>query len=434
MQVPRDLHGRMLEAVEQVPVVDVYERLIPERTRVNVRCDLVAWVLAYAGRELWAAGLQPDELALLGDVQGDPDQRWALMTRYWPCIRATGSGRVILRMVWELFGVEDIDERTWKDVSARLWKASKQGFYQEMLLDRANIRTTLVNARASTESCPCCAPVADYDRFLSIRCRADIEALSSQAEMPCSTVEQFDQLMESTVQSDVDRRCVAFKIASYPGIVAARPSAPSSEQVGWAFQRMFQCDDPSAPVELALREHALGRFLDCVGQTDRPVLVSLGGDGPRTWGPYAADRAGQCLEGGLFGLASVGELSALAHAYPSIRFVCLVHEAAASPAALSAARGLPNVSLAMGDVWRTAPHAARRSLRLSLQGVPLTKLFAVGGNTAMVEAVCVQALMVREHTANVLAEMVAAGELDEGDAQLVMLRVLSRNAEDYFGL
>ena len=42
MQIPRDLSRRMLEAVEGVPIVDVYERLLPERHRVSQRVDFLA--------------------------------------------------------------------------------------------------------------------------------------------------------------------------------------------------------------------------------------------------------------------------------------------------------------------------------------------------------------------------------------------------------
>ena len=51
----------------------------------------------------------------------------------------------------------------------------------------------------------------------------------------------------------------------------------------------------------------------------------------------------------------------------------------------------------------------------------------------MVEAVSVQAMIVREQVALMLAEMVADGELDETDAVFAMERVLSKNALDHLG-
>lgn len=42
MQIPRALSRRMLETVEQTPLVDVYERLMPESKRVSQRFDFIS--------------------------------------------------------------------------------------------------------------------------------------------------------------------------------------------------------------------------------------------------------------------------------------------------------------------------------------------------------------------------------------------------------
>ena len=127
MQVPRDLSRRMLEAAEQTPVVDVHERLVPESERVNQRVDFLAWLLAYARPELQSLGLGAERLSTLGDVQADPRERWASLAPVWPYVRTTAAGRTVLRVAWELFGVDEVNERTWKDISARMWKASEKG-------------------------------------------------------------------------------------------------------------------------------------------------------------------------------------------------------------------------------------------------------------------------------------------------------------------
>ena len=114
MQVPRDLSRRMLEAAEGMPAIDVYERLMPENRRVNFRYDLISWLLAYAEPEMRALGLEPEEWSTLGDIRADPEHRWQLMDRHWSRLRTTAVGRTVLRMAWELFGIEDINGDTWK--------------------------------------------------------------------------------------------------------------------------------------------------------------------------------------------------------------------------------------------------------------------------------------------------------------------------------
>jgi hypothetical protein len=132
------------------------------------------------------------------------------------------------------------------------------------------------------------------------------------------------------------------------------------------------------------------------------------------------------------GEAEVERLAALAVQYPEGRFVGMcVRENDAFPLSVLG-RTLPNVSLALVGLWRVAPYVARRALRNWLHSVPLCKVFALGGNMTMVEAVCIQALIAREQIALLLAEMVANGELDEQDALLAMDHVLYENALTYF--
>jgi hypothetical protein len=139
------------------------------------------------------------------------------------------------------------------------------------------------------------------------------------------------------------------------------------------------------------------------------------------------------------GLTSLEQLDRLARRHRQVRFVALFGSAypvrlGLEPGMLlTVARTAPNVTLALGDMWFVAPHIARQTLHAWLEAVPLHRLIALG-NTTMVEAICAQAFIVREQVASVLAEMVAGGELDEEDARLAMVRLLSQNAVEAFGL
>lgn len=465
MQVPRDLSRRMLEAAEKVPAIDIHERLVPESRRINERCDFIAWILAYAGAEMHALGVKPEELVLLGDIQADPEERWALMSLYWPHLRTTSAGRTVLRVAWELFDVEEIDERTWKDISARLWKSSERGFYQEYLCRRANIRTTLVDGPVDSEMLPFCAPIRNYDSLLAIRCQADIEALEQELGGSATTLEQLEALLGKSVQQDVDRGYVAFKLATFPDFSVGWTCAPSFEEVEWAYDRVWRRDDSSAPLEPALHSYLGHRFLTQVSRLGLPVLIDMGGHDAGGWrrfvpyetpseGPAPADdrlTTGRPEPLEAYGPISPRQLGCLARQYPRVRFVALYTSGLdatvsggpmvpmgsgtwKSASLLALARTLPNVLLALGDIWQVSPLLARQSLRMWLQGVPLRKLFALAGNTTMVEAACVQALFVREQIGALLAEMVADGDLDEDDAHIVMQRLLIQNVQDHFGL
>jgi hypothetical protein len=394
----------MLEAVDQVPAVDVYERLVPESKRVNQRVDFIAWLMAYAGTEIQALGLKPSELALMGNIEAKPEDRWGLVARNWPHLRTTGTGRMVLRIAWELFGAEDIDERTWKDISASLWQQTRAGFYRELLCERGNISTVLVDNVVDPDTQTCCAPIKSCDSLLSTSCRPELESLMDElGQSSALTLDLLNVLIARFVQQGVENRSVSFKLRKLPDVAPL-----SDEQVAWAFGRLLRREEPTPHADPQLSGHILSRLLSHIAETGVPLEVYVQGD------------------------AQIQQLGALAAQYPQVRFVAMCARGNDAFPLSTLGRTVPNISLALVDLWRVAPYVARQALRNWLHSVPLCKIFALGGNMTMVEAICVQALVAREQIALLLAEMVAGGELDEQDALLAMERVLCANAASYF--
>jgi hypothetical protein len=192
---------------------------------------------------------------------------------------------------------------------------------------------------------------------------------------------------------------------------------PSQEQVDWALGRAFRRgqdadDEHPAPAvaEPALQSYLLHRLLVFVGRVGMPLQVHVDS------------------------VATTERLGQLAEQYPHVRFVGFYGGYGDSFTLLSLARRLPNLALALGALWGTAPRLAHATLTDWILGVPSSKLFAFSGNTTMVEAVMVYAKIAREQIAAVLAEMVADGSLDEQDAALVIKRIMFENAQSYFSV
>lgn len=406
MQIPRDLSRRMIDAIEPMPIVDVYERLVPESRRVNQRVDLLAWMVASAGTELQSLGLGPDEIQLLRDVDGSPDKRWMLLDQYWPFLRTTTAGRMALRVVWEFFGVENVDAKSWKDISAQMWRNTESGFYVSLLRERANVPYVLVDGLTEATMKPTCVQIKGFDRLMRLNCLPEIETWAqSLGRKEVMTIELLDTLIEQAVERSEQEGAVAFKLGILPEV-----ELPSEEEVAWAFGRVSRCENSDAPVDLALQTY-IGHCLFRAFEKKRiPVQVHLA-DSP-----------------------AVHRLEQLAYRYPTVRF-CAGYTGSVHAYALAMlARSLPNISLALVGVWRFAPLLARQTLRDWVHCVPSRKIIAFGGGMAVVENIAVQAMIVREEIASLLAEMVAAGEMDEADALLVMERVLYRNALEDYGL
>ncbi|MFL7810586.1 MAG: hypothetical protein AB8I80_18250, partial [Anaerolineae bacterium] len=292
MQIPRDLSRRMIDAIEPMPIVDVYERLVPESRRVNQRVDLLAWLVASAGTELQSLGLGPDEIQLLRDVDGSPDERWALLNRHWSFLRTTNAGRMALRVVWEFFGVENVDAKSWKDISAQMWRNTESGFYGSLLRERANLPYVLVDGPIEAAMKPTCVPIKGFDRLMRLNCLPEIEAWAqSLGRQEVHTLELLETLIGQSVERAVQEGAVAFKLGILPEV-----ELPSEEEVAWAFGRVSRCENIDAPVDLALQTYIGHCLLRAIEQSRLPVQVHLAGS-------PAVDR-----------------LEQLAHRYPKVRF------------------------------------------------------------------------------------------------------------------
>jgi hypothetical protein len=300
---------------------------------------------------------------------------------------------------------------------------------------------TLVDGAVDAGTQPFCAPLCNYEGRLSVHSRQAIESWMQQLGVPgpCTSLEQLVGLLSTAVQRDVDRGCVAFKLASFPDLALGWSAPPSVQEVTWSLGRAIGRanggdDSGEGALEPALHSYLGHRFLDLVARVGRPLLVCVADRSAKPKGL----RAGSSLDA--YGSISTSQLGHLAHQHPEVRFVAVYagsRDWAGSSTPdelLMLARSRPNVNLALGEVWSVAPHRARGALRAWLQGVPSHRLFALGGGTTMVEAACVQALFVREQVAAVLAEMVADGDLDEGDAYRLLERLLFENARDGLNL
>lgn len=397
MQTPRDLSKRMLETAEQTPVIDVYERLLPESMRTAQRHDLFSWFLACAADQTAALGLTESERALLGQVSAPPLERWNLFAARWPGWRSTGLGRAVLRAVWELFHIEEINERTWKEISTLLWKSGVAGMY-ESLLRQAQIRHVLV-ARPIGDAATGPNRLSDIEPLIWPADRTHLGIDGS-----CTTLSQLEESLRQVVSDKTEQGCLAFTLNRLPDA-----AMPALIQAQWAMERLLGREEGEAAVEPILSSYLLHRLLAALVSAERPLMVLV--DQP----------------------AQIERLAAWLDAYPQARFVALYRGGDPFPI-LSLACDRPHLVLGVGDLWRTMPSLARHVLRTWIQGLPWNRLLGLSGGTTTIEMVCAQAWIAREQTAAVLAEMIAHSELDEQDAATVIRHILGQNARQYFDL
>ncbi len=118
---------------------------ISERARLAQPVDLSSWFVHYASSDLVSAGLPEEALLKVQDPAVPLDERWRLIEPHWAAVRYTGYGRALLLAARDLFGIEDINRDTYRELSAKLAASNHEGWYDYVLKQRANIAISVLD-------------------------------------------------------------------------------------------------------------------------------------------------------------------------------------------------------------------------------------------------------------------------------------------------
>ncbi|MGC8991925.1 MAG: hypothetical protein ACP5MD_17545, partial [Verrucomicrobiia bacterium] len=154
-QVGRRPRGsRLADVIAATPFVDTHEHLVEEERRTNwsgpaggVPCNDWALLFShYLDSDLQVAGLSGKDYAALVSPDTPLDRKWALVEPRWPAVKNTGYGQAVRIAVRELYGVDEINERTIPRINESYRALVKPGFYAKVLREHAGVESCQVNA------------------------------------------------------------------------------------------------------------------------------------------------------------------------------------------------------------------------------------------------------------------------------------------------
>lgn len=138
-RVAEELVGEMTE----MTVIDAHEHLPTEEEAVAATADVFTRIYChYSMTNAVSAGLPVDRLALL-DTSVPLEQRWRTFRPYLPAIRDTGYAHTAQITARDLYGVEEINDDTYRELSERLQAANKPGLYDRILKEECRIERVL---------------------------------------------------------------------------------------------------------------------------------------------------------------------------------------------------------------------------------------------------------------------------------------------------
>jgi predicted TIM-barrel fold metal-dependent hydrolase len=363
------------------------------------------------------------------------DERWAAVAQVWTDVRTTGYGRAVLLAARDLFGISDINETTYRELSERIASSNHSGWYQYVLKERANIELAILQSLEEFDTTPLnkidrwfFAPVVCMNDFVVPCSRVDLQGLERKTDVSIHSLDHLLDAMDASFE-----RAVAAGVAGVKITVALRRSL-HFEKVARAdaerlLNRLFLypvdliagIQQPPVswnevkPLQDYLMHQVIQRAIEC----RLPIQIHTGF---------------QVGNGNFLDNANPIHLTNLLIEYSEARFD-LFHAGYPYQGIMAVlGKNFPNVYVDLCWVHIISPWVARHTLHEWIETVPANKIFAFGGDYTFVEGAYAHARMARANVALVLTEKIEMGYMTEEEGVELARKLLRDNAARFFHL
>ena len=413
------------EAIAAIPLVDTHEHLPDESTLTGRSWSFFDFFEHYVSSDLVSAGMSREALEKMRNPSSglSLEERWGLMAPYWPFVKTTGYGQAMTAYMADLFGIGDINERTYAELSRRINEARKPGWYRTVLKDKANIECSLVitwpgQPVAVDKAFFRAVPILDH--YAIPGTRAELEQLEKESARSIQTLDQLLAAQEAALDAFFKQGIAAVKIfLAYRRTL--RFDRVSKAEAARAFDRIWLSQSQELAFEdlKPLQDFMTRTLIGRAAERNLPIQVHTGLQEGN--GNYIANSNPTLLANVIM-------------EYQDARFD-LFHAGYPFTGELAAmAKCFANVYADLCWVQAISPHVFKRTLHEWLDTIPANKIFAAGGDSNYVEGAYGHCTIARRLVAEVLAERMAQGTLDQAGAMWLAGRLLRENAKAFFRL
>jgi glucuronate isomerase len=411
---------RLTELIEEIELVDTHEHLMPEQQRLASKIDLFYLFPHYASSDLVSSGMPTKVLDMVRDPEVPLEERWQLFEPHWKHVRTTAYGRALILAARGLFGIHDINEETYRELSEKISRSNKAGWYRYVLKEEARIKVSLECGGTTNVDKEFFAPVINFEAFLVPRTRGDLESLENQMGLSLHRLDDLTLALEKSFEEQLAGGMVGVKIGLAYSRTLRFDRIPKSRAEG-LFSRIR--DDLGHGLSWReakpLQDYMVHQLIGLAIKNDVPIQIHTGiqeGNGNIITNSDPTHLINLFLEYG------DARFDIFHGSYPYCSELAVL------------AKNFQNVFVDMCWLHVISPTVSKRMLHEWVETVPSNKIMAFGGDYVVVEGAYAHSRMARRIVAEVLSEKVEEGYFSREDAQDVAVKILSENAWDLFKL
>jgi len=418
---------RIQNAVNAIRLIDTHEHLMSEAEALAGPADFSTLFTNYQQSDLISSGSPSDKIYnVLKGKEKSVDGKWLAAKDGWANMRTTAYGRSVLIAAIDLFGIDDLNDQTYIELSKRIRDSHKKGYYETILKEKSKIDACLImeyntsNPRDVEHEGSCnFRRFFVYDRYVSF---FGYDKMNSRFGVgkKISSLKAYESFVDSIFEQDVKLgiQGAKFGVAYYRTLKFEEVSREKAEAV---FEKMKANPQQLFPFDEAkpLQDYTFFRLLSLCDKYKLPVQIHTG---------LQTGSGNEITNANPTGLAKAF------FKFPRVKF-CLLHAGYPYGGEMATlAKNFPNVYIDMAWSALISPAYTRRYLQEFIETVPNNKIMAYGGDSQTVEGAYGASVLARETVASTLIQMVKEAYLSESEAMDVAKKILRENALTIYNL
>ncbi|MFC1562803.1 amidohydrolase family protein [candidate division KSB1 bacterium] len=422
-----EVYRRIKSAVDNIWMVDTHEHLMTEKERLSRNIDFFELFSQYTSSDLISSGMPR---GYFGNKEETLEERWEKFYPYWKKMRNTGYAKCILVAVRDLFGIDDINENTYREINRKIIESNKKGgWYKHVLKDKAKIDVSLLDVLNRKDKG---LSEINGEYFVRVRRFEDrdfnfvqvspktLPDLEIHTGIKIRTLEDLLSALDTAFQKAInEENIVGVKIAIAYSRKIQFDDVPKIE-AEQAFNKMFKYKETLSKEETTkFQDFLIHQVIEHAIKYDLPIQIHTGL---------------QTGSGNIITNSKPTHLVNLFMKYRKAKFDIFHGSYPYMGELATLAKNFQNVYIDMCWMHIISPSASKRYLEEWLETVPSNKILAYGGDYLFVEGAYGHAVMAREIVAEVLTKKVEEGYFSEKEAITIAKRILRDNAIELFKL
>jgi|GEM_PF-223456 len=396
---PAGIEKNLIAEMAKMEIIDCHEHLPPESVRLAAKVDVFTLFSHYTHWDLLVAGMEEKNYRNLFNHDIPIEKRWETFKPFWERICWTSYSRAVLITAEKFFGVDDINDRTYRTISRKIQEANKPGLYENVIGKTCNIRVSLTQCGRTDLKHKRLIPVMPMVYEMETWKNLNHPPFEPQADIV--SLDQYLDACRRYVIRSRSEGAVGLKMISTPHKTPDKQAALSafeSLKSGRIKELVPKLEFPGFPRANPLRDYVVDEVIRFAGEQNLVVAVHTGywGDfrqvDPLHMIPLLQRHPEVC-----FDIYHVG--------YPWVR------------EALMLGKGFANAWLNFAWTHIISQCFAMAALDEAIDLIPVNKILGFGGDyETPVEKIYGHLTMAREDIARVLAKRITGGQMTEKQA------------------